>query len=256
MTKEKLLELYKKLKQNEINAEFIEKLKYLKDEEIDIFLKSTNKKEVLELMKNENFNKLSKNIKQELISIINNCYALSGKLQHILNVATNKIAISSNQIVEICTSLSKAKGIFQTHKASLVACNLSSVASNQVLDLVEAICNCKDEEQANIAYCAAVNPYILRSGQVAKIVNLVVLAKDSGESLKIYYEILNSVKDIKVTEALSTGQVYAINFWEEFIQNSEETIKLLELFQLDEEITPNMLIYGTNSKTKTRKRTD
>lgn len=248
MTKHKLLDLCAKLRNKEITVEEISKLKELTDSEIDIALNSKNKIAIIELMTNRNFRTLSPEIKQQLINIVNDCNDAYGKVVHIINVATNEIAIASNQIIELVKVISEAKGIVQSYKASLVACNFNAIASGQVVELVRILSQCEHEDQLEVAYHAAINPYIIRSGQVTRIVRLISKAKDKEEALRIYYEVFNVSKEIKISDALVEDKIKAIDFWQVFSEEGEEVICLLDNFQLHEEIPSQMIITNKNGR--------
>lgn len=247
MTKQKLLELCQKLRKREITKTEILKLKELNDKEIDIVLNGINKDVLIKLLSNENFRTLPPVEKDQIINIINSCDDQYGKAEHIVNVATNVNAISSNLVVELAITISRAKGLNQSYISSLVACNFNSIVSGKVVSLVKILSECLNEEQLKIAYYAATNPHIIASGNAPQIVRLISNAKNKQEALDMYYKALNTTLSINPLDALSEGKISAIDFWQVFAEDGEEAIYLLDDLKETEELLPQTIITAKNA---------
>ena len=254
MTKRKLLELCNKLFKDEITKDEILKLKDLSDEEIDIVLKSKDKSYTIELLKNSNFRNLSKNTQQELLQIFNSCEDIYGKAIYIIKVATNKNAISSGNVVELVRIISEAQGINQAHNASIVACDYNAISTGQVAELAKIISECRYEEQLEIACHAARNIHIAKSGKIVEIVKLIAQANDKRAALRIFYNMVNLSKDISIESSLANGTIDSVDFWQVFSDDSEAALKLLNSFNINDEILPEMIITNEKNNHNTNKK--
>lgn len=253
MTKQKLLELCIKLRHREITKTDILKLKVMNDEEVDLVLSSNNKYALMKLLSNENFRKLSSETKTKIIDIVNNCDDQYGKVEHIINVATNSNAISSNLVVELVTIVSHSKGINQSYISSVVACNFDYVISKEGLEIVKILSACLYEEQLQVAYHAAINHQIIRSGNAAKIVKSICEAKNKQEALDIYYKRVKEVIEINPLDTLSDGKINGIDFWQVFSEEGEAALYLLDNIQEEEHLPSAMMITSENQSSRKRK---
>lgn len=241
MTKSKLLELYFKYQNKEITLEEIEELKFFTNEQIDIILNSKNKNDIMTLFKNENFKSLSKELQLEIIDIVNNLDPLSGYTAHIIKVATNKEAISNNNLLEIIKIISQSIDIYHLDKAALVAINPNAIASGHVLELVKILSNNgNDLDIINIAFKAAIDPFIIRSGQVLQVVKTIINSKNKQDAITAYYKYLNQFKGLTLLSALSNGTIKEVDFWNFFREDSEKAINLIIQRSQEDEITSNI----------------
>ena len=246
MTKRKLLELCSKLRKNEISKEEILKLKDLSDEEIDIVLKSKDKSYTIELISNNNFRELPKDIQQQLINILNSCEDIYGKAIYIIKVATNKNAISSGKVLELVRIISESQTILQAHKASLIACDFIAISTGEIEEITKIISKYRYEEQLEIAYQVAKNIHIAKSGRTLEVLKLISNAKDKREALRIFYNIVNLSKDIKIEDALENGTINSCDFWYMLSEDIDESIKLLDSLELADELPSELYIPNKN----------
>lgn len=256
MTKQKLMELLKKLQKNEISSEDIFTLKELTDEEIDVILKVNNKNEIIELLKNENFKKIPKETKIKIIELIKKIKEGSIYLNFIIRIATNKNIIESGNILAVIGLIFKVKDPYQIVQIINIGSNCNAISSNKVIDLCKLISRQDiDKEHIKIAVFAATDTYITRSGNAVNIVKKIISSKNKEEALKIYYESINKYKNITLLEAISNGNIKEINFWDILLEEPEEAISLIVQMDSEDEIKPEEKIDAEKlGKSRTRKK--
>lgn len=248
MTKEKILKLLKKYYKKEIKVEDIIEFKELSDEEIDIVLANNNKQLMIELLKNKNFRILQKEVKEEILLIVRQLREGSIYLPYILKAISNKTIINSNELLEIINFIIRSKGPHQADKIIKIASNENVHSTGNLIELCKSIYRySKSLEQLNIATIAATDSHIIRSGLVIDIVKEILKAPNQNNALNLYYKYKNNFKEKELLDALSSGIMQEIDFWELLSENPEKAIDVLIQITSSEEIDPNTKLIKTRN---------
>ena len=191
MTKDRLLELYKKFGKTE-DIKNIRTLRNYKDEDIDIILNSKYPSIMMNIILNYEYKLLKDDKRKEIIDIVNNAKSKS-IAEYIYYLVRSKTVISSGLTVDlakiICNSEeNSAKYAIDT------ALNANVLLNKDAIELVKIVASSKTESQASCSSNIAQNIEVLMSEEAIELTKLTSLTEDIEKRKTIYHISVN--KDV------------------------------------------------------------
>lgn len=215
MTIYKLLELLRKVENNELDIWSINKLKDFSDEEIKFILSSKNKREVRTLLKNTDFRSLPKEIQKEIIEIIGNSNLNSDVLYYATRIATNKNAINSGYIKEIIEIIVKLENEDIMKRVSSIVEDSIAAKQKELLKMIQMIIDSPLNKNILIyAEMLMKNEFAYRIGNVLENVQLILNTQNEQEAEKIYTEQVTKGLTINLLESLDEKIIDEVDFWD------------------------------------------
>lgn len=228
MTKNKLLELYQKLLDQNLPINLIKKLKDHSDNEIDIILNSKHTEQTIYTIMSDHFNRLDNDTKKELINLANNASSkLKGEFilclsrdknipsEYVLevsksinqtinnniasstyNIAINQDVIANEKYLEIIKLLSESQNEMNISWVRYLIRSQAVLASGLMLDIVKIILGAEKEYQAKSVVEVAINENVISSG---KVIELATIMSKLNYQQQAYY-LLSVATDKTVLE--------------------------------------------------------
>ena len=212
MTKEKLLQLYEKFKLERLNTSFINNLKDFSDFEISLILNSKYTDITIELIINNYFKILHKELQEKLINTVNNAknrtiakytatlienpdVLASGlveelakimcKIQetyqasYVLNVATDKQILKSAVLaLNLSEIVSKTIGEQKCFNVAQVATNQNVLINGPSITLTQIVSEASSDCKADLAASIAKNKILLEAETPIVITYILQIKKD------------------------------------------------------------------------------
>lgn len=196
MKKDKLLELYKKFRKEDIWIQQIRKLRNCKDEEIDIVLNSKYSYIMSEIIIDNQFNLLKENQKQEIIEIVNSAKSQE-TAECIYHIVRSGLILSSGKTIELSKIICNSEEVSTQH-AKDVALSSSVLVNKDGIDLIKKIASLKTKEQAITSKLIAQNLDTLTSGYILELIKI-ISTTNGIEQLRTIHHIATN-KDILSSE--------------------------------------------------------
>jgi len=263
MTKDKLLELYERLKQNQLDVTMINKLKDYTDEEIDIILNSPHIDLILYTIGHNNFKLLHKEQRKQLLEIVSKTKTRqSAKFAYYL--ITIKDVVISGKIIELSKIISESSGYEQADIAYSAVQSLTLLTNKNCLEIIKLLCQiksekiasivsiivtdegvlsnknclqliklvseCDEEYKADLSACIAKNKILLETNKAISYIRRIRQSKDQREARTIFSEAKREIETIKLQEKDS--------FWNVYNYFPEKALASLRNIDGNEEITP------------------
>lgn len=260
MIKNQLLELYEKLRLENINLTSINYLKDISDDELKLIKLSKYKKIVVRVLSNSNFKIVNSELKIKLINIINSAKneiiadytalvieninvlisGLSLELAQIisqtdeeyqasntLEVAINSnVLSSSNSVNELVQIVSITKGINKSNYITYIATNINILNTNQAVELIKIINKSSSDYKVELVYNLIKHkiPSELPPSKVIEYIKSILDTK-SDKDAEIQYNKL--LKEIEILEQYkqTDEQIY---FWDLYQKCPNAAIQLLK----------------------------
>lgn len=204
MKKDKLLELYKKFRKEDIWIQQIRKLRNCKDEQIDIILNSKYPYIMSEIIIDAQFNLLKENQKQEIIEMVNNAKSQE-VAECIYHIVRSGLILSSGKTIELSKIIYNSEEVSAQY-AKDVALSSSVLVNKDGIDLIKKIASLKTKEQAITSKLIAQNLDTLTSGYILELIKII--------------SITNGIEQLRTIHHISTNKN---------ILSSEVVIKLAQL---------------------------
>ena len=186
MTKEKLLQLYIKYKDEQKNVKDIKVLRKYNDEDINIILNSKYPFVMQEIIINHEFKILKENEKKEIIDIINNAKD-EIIAQNISRIIKSKAILSSGLLITLAKKISNCETESVSY-ATDVALNLEVLLNKNGLKLIEIVGSSKTKGQAISSSLIAKDTYVLMNEESVELTKLASIT-DGEEQRRIIHHI-------------------------------------------------------------------
>lgn len=230
MTIYKLMDILKKVNHTDMNIARLRELKDFTDEEIDFILSATNKREVIQLLKNTDFRNQPKETQKKLIELIGNSTKDNIILFYAIDVATDKTAINSGHIIEIIEIIFQLTNTDKIRMISAIATNQIATRNEDMLKVIKMIAESNlNEEILTYAEMLIKNEYAYRAGNLLESITAILNAKNENEARSIWSNKINEGLDTNLLDALDKKQIDSINFWDLLIEDYQTAINLLML---------------------------
>ena len=231
MTKDKLIELVKYLKDMKINVELLsDKIKYLSNSDIDIILKSRYPEIMIKLLSNDTFKSLDESIKKELVGILKN-NANKRNAKYVLDVITNNDVISKRLVVELAKIVNDSNGAEQAKCASEIAVNKYVLESPNALDIVKSISLAVGPYQAKCASSIAKNITVLYCRKALELIQIISNASKDYQAeyaLKVALNenlLLMNENAVELTRIVATSKGIPQAYYASFVSQNPKILK-------------------------------
>ena len=230
MTIYKLMDILKKVNHTDMNIARLRELKDFTDEEIDFIFSATNKREVIQLLKNTDFRNQPKETQKKLIELIGNSTKDNIILFYAIDVATDKTAINSGHIIEIIEIIFQLTNTDKIRMISAIATNQIATRNEDMLKVIKMIAESNlNEDILTYAEMLIKNEYAYRAGNLLESITAILNAKNENEARSIWSNKINEGLDTNLLDALDKKQIDSINFWDLLIEDYQTAINLLML---------------------------
>ena len=241
MTKDKLLELYNKFKDEEIDISIIRKLRNCSDKDIDIILDSFYPEIMMNIVTNYEFKLLNIKDQEEIIELVNNAQTeeiayeisrivssgivlssgLTTKIVRIINESTiesasyvadisltNSVLINPNslEIMKIIGSLNKE---YQAKISLDISKNIDVLLNKNALEIIKMASKIEKESHSELYISIAKNREILAANLTIKL--MILASKLDDEQIKL----LNIIASDKLLEKNKRSVYYILKMLDE-----------------------------------------
>ena len=242
MTKEKLLEFYNRIKQEEIAISTLRQFRNCNDSEIDLILNSKYPKVMMDIVLNYQFKLLSKNEREQIIKYINNAkceqYAQgmydivsSGMvlssgltikildildnssieaLSSILSLALNNVFLLNPNSLEIMKIIGESTQEYSVVYATDIARNLESLIHPEIIEIIKIASKTEGEDQSKLVNSMAKNRDILAFDLSVELIKLASKARKDKKSI----ELMISVASNKLLDKYRCSTQYLVMMFE------------------------------------------
>lgn len=240
MTKDKLLKLYNKFKEEEINVSSIRQLRNCTNKDIDYILNSFYPEVMFSIITNHTFKLLSIEAQEEISILVNDAKTekvafeiarivssgiilssgLTTKIAKIINESTTKVvsyvadtALANSVLVnpnslEILKIISSSKKPFQAKVSSEISKNLDVLLNKNLLGILYITSQIERESQSELFISLAKNKEVLASNLTIKL--MLLASKLDDEQTKL----LNIIASNKLLEQNKRSLHYIVRMLE------------------------------------------
>lgn len=240
MTKDKLLELYNKFKDEEINVSTIRQLRNCTNQDIDYILNSFYPEVMISIITNHTFKLLSLKEQEEISELINDAKTekiafevsravcsgiilssgLTTKIARIINESTTKVvsyvvdtALANSVLVnpnslEILKIIGSSKKPIQAKTCLEISKNLDVLSNKNVVEIIRITSQIERESQSELFISLAKNKDILSSNLTIKL--MLLASKLDDEQIKL----LNIIASDKLLEKNKRSLHYIVRMLE------------------------------------------
>ena len=241
MTKDKLLELYNKFKDEEINVSSIRQLRNCTDKDIDYILNSFYPEVMISIITNHTFKLLSLKEQEEIEKLVNNAKTekiafeisrvvasgtilssgLTTKIAKIVNESSTKIVsyivdtalvnsiLVNPNVLEILKIIGSSKKAIQAKTCLEISKNLDVLLNKNAVEIIRITSQIERESQSELFISLAKNKDVLSSNLTIKL--MLLASKLDDEQTKL----LNIIASDKLLEKNKRSLHYIVRMLEE-----------------------------------------